>query len=155
MTRISSGMTWFHKRVFPVIWFGFLAVFLVATSLTAGPLHERLVFLLVTVLLAGMGVVVMKLFILDLMDEVLDGGEYLLVRNRGDEDRIPIADIMNVSATMHVNPPRLTLRLARPSRFGSDITFSPVTGFRLNPFAKNAIAEDLIVRVDRARRTRP
>jgi hypothetical protein len=28
MRRISSRMTFFYKRVFPVIWFGFLALFI-------------------------------------------------------------------------------------------------------------------------------
>jgi hypothetical protein len=61
---------------------------------------------------------------------------------------------MNVNASTYVNPPRITLRLVTPGRFGNEIAFSPIAGFRLNPFAKNKIAEDLIVRVDRARSKR-
>ena len=83
--------------------------------------------------------------------EVYDGGDYLLVRNRDEECRISVSEIMNVNASMNVNPPRITLRLASPCKFGSEVSFSPPAGWRLNPFAKNKIAEDLLVRVDRGR----
>ncbi|HEY2628588.1 MAG TPA: hypothetical protein VGI57_05640, partial [Usitatibacter sp.] len=88
----------------------------------------------------------------DLMDEVYDGGDYLLVKNGDKEDRIQLSNIMNVSASTMVNPPRVTLRLVTPCRFGKEVTFSPVRPFTLNPFAKNTIAENLIERVDKARR---
>jgi hypothetical protein len=35
MRRISSDWTFFYKRVFPVLWFGFLAVFVGIGSSTA------------------------------------------------------------------------------------------------------------------------
>jgi hypothetical protein len=93
----------------------------------------------------------MKAFLLDLVDEVYDFGDYLVVKNRGEEDHIPLSNIMNVSASFFTNPPRITLKLASPSKFGDDIIFSPVVPFTFNPFAKNPVAEDLIIRVDRAR----
>jgi hypothetical protein len=64
---------------------------------------------------------------------------------------------MNVSVTTMVNPPRITLRIANASGvgpLGSEVTFSPPRPFSLNPFAKIPVAEDLIVRVDRARSQR-
>jgi hypothetical protein len=48
----------------------------------------------------------------------------------------------------------VTLRLAKPGRFGDEIAFVPLSGFNLNPFATNRVAEDLIVRVDAARAKR-
>jgi hypothetical protein len=151
--RISSKTTWFHKKAFPFLWFGFLAFFLLI-GVVSGVVAEAPVFVVVPMALAAFGFVLMKLLIWDLVDEVRDGGDYLIVRNRGDEARVPLSEIMNVSASTHINPPRITLRLVRPGKFGNEITFSPVTPFSLNPFAKNAIAEDLIVRVDRARAQR-
>jgi hypothetical protein len=53
-----------------------------------------------------------------------------------------------------VNPSRITLRLAERGRFGDEIVFSPVRTMTFNPFAKSAVAEDLIVRVDKARTQR-
>lgn len=150
MTRISSRSTWFLKKVFPLIWFGGLAFLLLGGS-AAGAARKDPFFLVVPVFMAGVGFVVMKKLIWDLLDEVYDGGDFLLVKSGGQEDRILLSNVMNVSASTNTNPPRITLRLASPSLFGSEIVFSPVTPLTLNPFAKNKIAEDLITRVDQAR----
>jgi hypothetical protein len=50
----------------------------------------------------------------------------------GREETIPFSNIMNVNATTQVNPPRITINL----------------------FARDELADDLIVRVDKARRSR-
>ncbi|MGH8123455.1 MAG: hypothetical protein ACREPT_11870, partial [Rudaea sp.] len=51
-----------------------------------------------------------------------------------------------------INPPRLTLRLRKPGPLGDEVAFIPKSsGFRLNPFRRNEIAESLIRRVDQAR----
>jgi hypothetical protein len=150
VTKISSSLTWFNKRVFPLLWFGFLAFFVVVTTV-AGAAKKEPFFLVVPIFMSVIGFIVMKKLVWDLVDEVYDGGDFLLVRNRGDEATIPLSGIMNVSASTNQNPPRITLRLVEPSKFGQEIAFSPITGFTLNPFAKNRIAEELIVRVDQAR----
>jgi hypothetical protein len=54
------------------------------------------------------------------------------------------------SVSTFVNPPRITLRLAQPGRFSSEVSFAPTQPFALNPlagFARNEIAESLILRV--------
>ena len=150
MTRISSKRTWFLKKMFPVLWFGILA-FTVSVGLFAGMPRAHLEFFAVPVLMGVIGYVVMRKFVWDLADEVFDCGDALLVRKAGKEERIALSNIINVSMSVGTNPPRLTLRLDKPGRFGSEVVFSPETPMRLNPFAKNRIAEDLIVRVDRAR----
>lgn len=153
MKRISSGSTFVSKKVFPVVWFGFLAFFTAVVFLgsrrTLAPS-----FLPVPVFMAIAGFLVMKRFVWDLADEVYDCGDYLLIRNRGEQDNVLLSNIMNVSASTFTNPPRLTLRLVNPGKFGRDISFSPVRQFTMNPFAKNEIYEDLVVRVDRARSKR-
>jgi hypothetical protein len=153
MTKISSGLTFFNKKVFPALWFGFLAFFLVTATLT-GIVEKAPVSVVIPVFMAVIGFFVMKKLVWNLADEVYDCGDFLLVRNRGEEDRVPLSNVMNVNASTYVNPPRITLRLVTPGRFGNEVAFSPIAGFRLNPFAKNKIAEDLIVRVDRARSKR-
>jgi len=150
MKRISSGMTRFHKKVFPVFWFGCLAIF-VAGGTLAGGLRTEPMFLLVPGVMAVFGFFLMKKLVWDLVDVVFDYGDYLLVRNRDAEERIMLSDIMNVSSSTFMNPPRVTLKLVRPSKFGREIAFSPAMKFTLNPFAKNEIAEDLIDRAYRAR----
>jgi len=150
MKKISSGFTFFNKKVFPVIWFGFLLLF-VTVAITSGALQKDPMFLIVPLFMFGIGYLVMKMLVFDLMDEVFDCGSYLLVKNRDMQDHVYLADVMNISITTYMNPPRITLRLRKPSRFGTEISFSPITGFRLNPFARNPIAEDLILRVDKER----
>jgi hypothetical protein len=152
MRRISSKTTFLYKRIFPVFWFGLLAVF-VAVALIAGPGDQRqsLVFLIVPIFMAVFGYVIMKKLVFDLVDEVWDDGTSLLIRNGGREDRIALSNIMNVSYSPLINPPRVTLTLRQPSNdFGTEISFSaPV---RFIPFAKSPLIEDLILRVDAARR---
>ena len=154
MKKISSSWTVFYKKIFPLFWFGIL-VFAVVTSLAEGAIEEgRWTFLVIPCLMAGVAFVLMKKLVWDLADEVYDCGDSLLVKSRGDEERIPLSNIMNVNASTNSNPPRVTLRLVRPGRFGSEVTFSPLAKMSFNPFAKNAVVEDLIVRVDQARQRR-
>jgi hypothetical protein len=104
--------------------------------------------------MAGFGFFLFKGLVWGLMDEVYDCGDHLLIRNRGEEDSVRLADVVNVSSTSFVNPPRITLRLAVSSKFGTDVSFSPPRPLFYNPFAANPIAEDLMMRVDKARHAR-
>jgi hypothetical protein len=151
MTRISSRQTYFTKRILPWLFL----VFLVIPNVLAfafGRGQPPLQFFLIPLVLLPVFFVVFRKLVWDLADEVYDGGDYLLVKKGDKEDRIPLSNIMNVSATLMVNPPRVTLRLVTPCKFGKEISFSPLRPFTLNPFAPNEIAEKLIERVDRARR---
>ena len=148
MKRISSGMTVFYKRVLPVAWFGFVLLFLFGTPIAT----EASGFLFVAVPFIGItGYVYYRNLVIDLADEVYDCGDHLLVRSKGQEHRIALSEIINVNSTMMVNPSRITLRLAEAGPLGSEIAFSPVREFTMNPFAKSRIAEDLIVRTSRTR----
>ena len=151
MTRISSGRARFLKRALPVFWFGCIGVVLLAV-VASGAATRAPFAVVVPIVMAGFGYVLMRLTLLDLADEVYDCGDHLLVRMRGEQDLVPLGNVMNVSASTLVNPPRITLRLVTPGRFGDEISFAPLTPFSLNPFRRNRIADDLIVRVDRARR---
>ncbi len=150
MTKISENL-FLLKKVFPLFWFGFLSLFL-AAALVGKAYLQTPVFVLAPLLMAGFGYVVMRKIVWDLADEVYDAGDHLLVKKDDIEERIPLSNIVNVSVVMLMNPPRITLLLNAPSRFGREIAFSPKRGLTLNPFARNAVADDLILRVDRARR---
>jgi hypothetical protein len=152
MRRISSRATFWYKRVFPIIWFGFLAA-LMAIGVFGIPLNDRtqlVPFIVTPALMAAIGYVIMKKLILDLVDEVWDDGAALVVRDKGREDRIALSNIMNVSYSPLIKPPRVTLMLRHPSNFGSETSFS--APIRFMPFAKSPLIEDLIRRVDAARR---
>lgn len=153
MKKISSKYLFITKKIFPLFWFGFLAFF-VFQALMQGTYEKDPMFLVVPCIMAVVGFFLMKKIVWDLVDEVYDCGDSLLIKNRGVEERVPLANIMNVSASINMNPPRITLRLVKPGRLGAEISFSPAASFTLNPFAKNPVAEDLIVRVDKARANR-
>jgi len=151
VTRISSRFTTFHKRIFPAIpLVGAAALFLgdifkngvIAGTTLLGPFLMGIVSL-------GIGFRVW-----DLVGEVYDCYDHLLVRNRGLEEAIPLSNVMNVSASVTPNYPRITLRLAEPCAFSREIAFWPATEFSLNPFSRSSFVDELIDRVDRARSKR-
>lgn len=153
MRKISSRFTWYFKKGFPALWFGILLALFVG-ALVVGVPEELGLFLVAPVVMAMIGFFVLKKLVWNLVDEVYDLGDHLLVRNRGEEDRVPLSNVMHVDAATRRNPPRITLRLVVPGKFGSQFSFSPAAPWTLNPFARNEVAEDLIVRVDRARSER-
>lgn len=156
MKKISSDFTWVHKRLVPVFWFGGFGSLLLVMSVSgllqedwppdgqSSDSLEGLVFPMV--MLAG-GYVGFRLFVWDLMDEVYDDTDSLLLRNAGEYDRVSLSDVLDVTFVSSWRPRRIALRLARPSRFGSVVSFRPALGFTLKPFARNRIAEDLLSRV--------
>ncbi len=151
MQRISSRSTFFSKRVFPLIWFGFLAIFIIVPLLSKKP--EGTLsggFVIMPIFMAIFGYFLMKKLVFDLADEVLDDGDSLIVRFGSDQERIPLSQIMNVSYSYMSNPARVTLTLRTPGRFGKEIAFSPPQ--RFVPFAKSPIVANLIDRIDAARR---
>jgi hypothetical protein len=151
MRRISSRMTFFNKRVFPVIWFGFLILF-VGVSLFSGAGRNAaspFPFLIVPAIMIVFGYFIMKKLVFDLVDEVWDDGDSLVVKNRGEEQRVALSDIKNVSYSPFMNPPRVTLSLRQPTVFGDQITFG--APMRFVPFSTSPIINDLIDRVDLAR----
>jgi hypothetical protein len=97
------------------------------------------------------GYAIMRKLVFDLADEVFDEGDALRVRFGSDEERIPLTDVINVGYTQFVNPPRITLTLRQPGRFGREVSFSPPRRF-FSPFVRNTLATELIERVEAARR---
>ncbi|MGH8029037.1 MAG: hypothetical protein ACREO3_03785 [Arenimonas sp.] len=87
-----------------------------------------------------------------LADTVYDDVDSLVVHRHGQEERVPLADILSVSMTPFLNPPLITLCLSRPGRFGERITFIAPKEFRFFPAAGHPVAEALRARVDRAQR---
>jgi len=150
MQIISSGRTFLMKRVFPAFWFGILALFALS-ALLSGDTLQLAAFLLIPVLMALFGFVLMRKLVWDLADEVHDGGDFLLVRRGSIEERVRLSNVVNISMSQFTNPPRLTLRLRQPGQFGDEAVFIPQSPLRINPFARNELAERLMQRVDRQR----
>jgi hypothetical protein len=150
MKRISSRSTFFTKRVFPTVWFGFLAlIFFSGIAGTASGRSMPVQFLIIPVLMGGFGYFLMRNLVFDLVDEVWDAGSELLVKNKGEETHVVLTDIVNVSYSVATSPQRVTLTLRQPTSLGKEITFAAPTTWI--PFAKSPIIENLIERVDMAR----
>ena len=157
MRRISSGMTFFYKRIFPIIWFGLLALFMavpfVAPMIGASVSGSPMSFLVGPVIMMFVGYFAMKKLVLDLVDEVLDAGDALVIRNGHLEERVALSDIMNVGYSQFVNPPRVTLSLRNQSMFGDQVSFcAPVS--LMPTFSRSPIIDELIKRIDAARKPR-
>ena len=151
MRRISSRTTFFNKRVFPIIWFGFVAVIFLVPLLGAKTKGRQAApFLFFPIFMAAFGYLIMKKLVFNLADEVFDDGNSLVVRFGNEEERIPLSEIINISYSYLTNPSRVTLTLRTPGRFGKEVSFSPPQ--RFVPFAKSPIVADLIERTDAARR---
>ncbi|HUL19070.1 MAG TPA: hypothetical protein VLV29_07360 [Steroidobacteraceae bacterium] len=154
--RISSRMTFFSKKVLPLLWFGlFLPIVVGVVLLARQKPHAPPAFLLllVPVIVAALVYALLRRLVLDLADEVYDEGDALRVRFGAEEERIPLQNIMNISYAGLTNPARATLTLRQSGRFGKEVAFSPVQRF-FGPLLRtsNPIVTDLIERVDAARR---
>jgi hypothetical protein len=153
MRRLSSRATFAYKRIFPVVFIGFVVVFAGINVFrgAADPLWWMPA-LVVPAAMAVFGYSLMKRLVFDLVDEVIDDGDALIVRNGGDSDRIALSDIANVGYAPMFNPPRVTLALRKPSKFGDKVSFcAPIRAFSFTP---HPLVEDLIRRVDAAREHR-
>jgi hypothetical protein len=155
MTRLSARGTYFVKRLIPLALFGVagLILFSIVSARQRGAkdpeLHVFVPFLLV---FFGVAYFIFRKLVLDLVDSVWDDGDGLIVKNRHQEVRIPLSEIMSVGYAGFQNPSRVTLYLRHPSRFGDEIAFATparVFNFRLPPEI-----HDLMVRVDEARSQR-
>jgi hypothetical protein len=152
MRQVSSKMTFFYKRVFPVIWFGFLLLFIgfVLFSPSRDKQDSSTPFLIVALLMAIFGFWFMKKVIFNLADTVLDAGDALVVRSGGQEERIVLSDIKNVNYSPYMSPPQVTLSVRRHTVFGDTVAFcAPVS---ILPLWRSPVIDALIDRVDAARR---
>src|SRR5580704_5454618 len=118
MRLISSKLTWWHKKAFPTFWFGILA--LTTVMLIPGALDGSVPpeVLLIPLVMAGSGAVLVRWLVVRPVDEVWIDGDELVVRNRGEEDRFPIANIVDVDGSYTIG-----LWLKPACRFGKTIRF--------------------------------
>lgn len=147
LKKISSRNTFILKRVFPIVWVGSL------TAMGALEIRRDLSIVIPILLMGLFGFVMMKMLVWNLADQVHDGGDFLLVKFRGVEETVPLSNVMNVNYNIiGQSPPRVVLRLVEPCRFGNEIAFMPELSLNLKHLRRNPVVEDLIIRMDRARR---
>ncbi len=142
--KISANL-FMQRRVLPVYFALLLGAAAVGTIVARSPA------VLAVLAAAVFGYFVHRYFVGSLVDEVRDGGSFLLVRKGDLEQRIELRDIVNVSFQSFVNPPRVSLLLRTAGPLGKEVVFSPKLGFRINVFANAPLVDELIARIDAAR----
>jgi hypothetical protein len=144
MIRISSRMTFWYRRVFPVLWFGFLALWTLLATLLGWRDRPPVLVLLFPAFMALYGYFLMRWLVFPLADEVFLDEDEVIVRKNGKEIRFGVRGIINVNSSMMMSPERITLTLREPSELGREIAFCPK--YRFHPFCRHPIAEELIAK---------
>ncbi|PXV59519.1 hypothetical protein SAMN04487785_10138 [Dyella jiangningensis] len=157
MQRLSSRWTFFHKRVFPVLWFGFL-VFAVVLLVYQGVVSRQIGLFVAAILPLGFalfGATLFKRFVFDLADEVWLEGDHLLVRLGQRRSLIELSNVSDVETKMIQNPARVTLALRTPCfPFGEFISFVPVAAFSLwGVVGGDTVADEFMRRLSASRRS--
>jgi hypothetical protein len=148
--RISSFWTPLSKWIFTAIFLGILAV-VCLVAIVDGKLSTQPSFFVGPTLAAVFVYVLQRVLASDLADEVLDFGEYLVVRHGKRKDRVYLRNLIKVEVSKAINPQRMTLHLVEPSLFGRLISFSPVSSKSFNPFGQHQLVEELMSRAQEAR----
>ena len=137
-------MTFWYRRVFPILWFGFLALWTVFATLLSGR-HPPLLFVLFfPTFMALFGYFLMRRLLFPLADEVFLDEDEVIVRKNGKEIRFGVRQILNVDSSMMTSPQYITLTLREPSELGREIMFCPKYRFLL--FSRHPIADELIAK---------
>jgi hypothetical protein len=148
MPQLSTGRMYLAKWLLPILTFVGVSVWTIARKMphTAMDIVSHAFALCV---LASFMVYFFRRDIWDLADEVLDGGDFLLVRRGNKHDRILLANVLGVDVTHQLNSTRIVLRLRTPGIFGDKLGFLPKVTHRWG--GRNDIADDLAARVARFR----
>jgi hypothetical protein len=133
------------KWVVPTVVFSFITVMMVFKE--AHKVKPNFPILLwALAVLAIVLIVVFKKSIWVLADEVLDGGDYLLVRFGKKQQHVNISNVAKVDVENQLGATTVRLQLSAPGDFGPVIAFLAKSTSR-NPFQPNAVAAELAARV--------
>lgn len=147
MRRISSRATWWSKRVFPVVWFGFLVLFLHIVVATVGFNNlfpgYFVIFFWMCIMAVG-GLMMMRWLLFPFMDEVYLLDDRMIVRNRSAEDSFLVTNIIKVEPGWMNQQGVITLTLREPCFFGREIAFcAPIRWGPFAQFTPHPLAEEL------------
>lgn len=148
--RLTDASTYYWSRVFPTLWSALLGIVVVAVWLgalgdAAAPVEVKAG---ITVAWAIGSAVFFRMFA-GLKEVWLDGDE-LLVGDPRRGTRISLRDVSEVKESRLRQVKSITLELARPTPWGSSVTFVP-RGLKtfLFPYTSSPVAEELRARKQR------
>jgi hypothetical protein len=148
MPQLSAGHMYLAKWLLPILTFAGVAVWTIAGNVP----HTVMDFLSHGFALCVLGfflVYFLKRDIWGLADQVLDGGDSLLVRRGRTQERVLLTNVASIGVTPQLNVTRIVLQLRTPCVFGEKLAFFPKVTHRLG--GRNDIADDLTARVARIR----
>jgi hypothetical protein len=158
LRQISSVETFWLKRVFPVIWFGFCGFIFLINVVIGFAMAKGIIgpdgwpVLAVPIFALIFGYFYFHYAVSDLADAVFDGGDSLVFHREDKEVRIPLDEIMSVVFPVFGKPLRVELILRSDTLLGRKVAFLPKRPIKFNPFASNPIVDDLIERMNKTRR---
>jgi hypothetical protein len=154
MNRLSSRQTFFYKHVYPVCVLGGMGLAILWWAFW-GPRSQAATVIPLWCVIGVASFYTMRVFLADLADAVMDGGDFLLVRNGDDEIRVALQDIAAVEGSRVVRPQRVVLKLANAGRFGRRIAFVPaMDSSTFIPIAQNGVVDALAIRIAKAKSSR-
>jgi hypothetical protein len=144
MRPVSSEITFFYKRLLPIVWlFGILGFLLISYL----DLHDIEPSIKMTMIVAMLIFFFVYLFVVSAAaDEVLDAGSALVVRRGKQEERIELSDIKKIKYIPLMRLPVVTVSLRRDTVFGNRVTFCAPLSFGESP-----VIHDLVDRVEASR----
>jgi len=141
MRLISRPSCWFDKMAVPTFCLVFIAL-AVFQMITAG--YAIWLSLLLGACSAAVLYLLFRRLVLPMLGEVWIDGDDLVVRNYGQEDRFPIANVVDLKASVGVSPEDIWLTVNPPSRFGQKIHFVPPHRWLLIGY--HSVVQELIER---------
>jgi hypothetical protein len=148
MRPVSSKITFFYKRLLPIVRLFGILLFLLIAYLDLSGIDPSIKIIMIVAMLIMLFIFWFKVSG-DLADEVLDAGNALVVRRGGQEERIELSDIKKIKYDPWMQLPVVTMSLRRDTAFGNRVTFFAPLSFRGSP-----VIHDLVERIEAARGTR-
>jgi hypothetical protein len=148
LRQLSAGHMYLAKWLLPILMFVGVAIWTIAHKVP----RTSTDFISHGFALGVLGLLFiyfLKRDIWGMADQVLDGGDFLLVRRGSKQERILLTDITGVEVTHQLNATRVVLRLRTPCLLGEKLAFFPKVTHRLG--GRNDIADDLTARIARTR----
>jgi len=143
MKLISSKLTFFIKNILPLL----LCAWVLGIGIFAYIDTKNLAALFIAAIPAISAVILGKIYLHPLMDEVYDCDDSLLMKRGDESETIPFMEIVNISYDPRYKT--LMVRLRNKSKFGDNPAFIPV--LKIHMSEKNETFEDLIAKVDSVR----
>ena len=132
--QLSSGLTFFYKVIFPVVWIGGFGVGTLSLFWNNAP--EKWGFLIALIV----GSLFISFTCLKLKS-VRVKNEKLLISNYIKKIQIPLTEISNVSENGFINIRPVTIHFKEQTEFGQKITFMPFARFAL--FSSHPVVKEL------------